>query len=212
MNRQCNKNLQTLAVIAACIPATLLLQTLHFSAQTGWPVRVLLCAACYALIAAPVIIYCAVKKISPADLGIAGKHWLKNNLFGALLAGVVLFAGVPFLRLLFGADYSPGVNGADAAVVAVAAFAEEFMFRGFLQRRLCAFIGKPAGYFLSCACFAAFHIPRLAFAGASAEYTALYCGAVFMGSLVFGGLALLFDDVWPSVWVHTAANIVLAAV
>ena len=200
------------AVTASCIPATLLFQLIRLPAETQDIVRVLIYAVSYAVIAAPVLIYCIAKKMRPEALGLLSTHTVRDMIIGAAFAAAIALAGPFVLRALFGADAGSSAGVSYAVVFFVAAFAEEFMFRGFLQRRLCAFIGKPAGYFLSCACFAAFHIPRLAFAGASAEYTALYCGAVFMGSLVFGGLALLFDDVWPSVWVHTAANIVLAAV
>lgn len=200
------------AVTASCIPATLLFQLIRLPAETQDIVRVLIYAVSYAVIAAPVLIYCIAKKIRPEALGLLSTHTVRDMIIGAAFAAAIALAGPFVLRALFGADAGSSAGVSYAVVFFVAAFAEEFMFRGFLQRRICDSLGKAPGLFISSAVFVLFHLPRYAMSGAAAGDIALNCAAVFCGALIFGGLALVFDDIWPSVFVHAAANFVLAAI
>lgn len=203
---------QAAAVTAACVPATLLLQFVKFSAAAPPAVQLLVNLAAYAVISAPVIAFCIIKKIRPSALGLSGISLLKSLLPGVFPAAVIVSAGPHLLRPFFRTEGGKSAGVGDAAVFAAAAFFEEVIFRGFLQKRLCESMGKMRGLFLSSAVFVVFHLPKLVLSGAPAASAALTCAAVFCGALIFGGLALVFDNIWPSVFVHAAANFVLSSI
>lgn len=86
------------------------------------------------------------------------------------------------------------------------AFAEEFFFRGYLQRKLGGGLGSVV---LASVMFAMAHFFAICLFGGAACVQNLL---TFFPSLVMGYLYLRTGTLWPSVFFHFAANIVYLSV
>lgn len=81
-------------------------------------------------------------------------------------------------------------------VVAIGApIFEELVYRGLLQRSLCATVGRLLGLVLAAAWFSLIHLAPVEFPG------------LFLAGLVFGAGLMLTDRLGPSILAHVAFNV-----
>lgn len=209
----------TSCVLAAAVEATA--PVFSTTIAVAGPVRVAMTAMMYAVILAPVAAACARLRLRARDVGLAGPHVLASNLAGLGVGGLAAVM-VPVAALfLFGLGEGPVLAGWPVVCAyAVAAFAEELLFRGFFQGRLAsalaarAHCGKAAALVAVCvtaAAFALFHVPKLLLAGAPVPTALLSATPQFAGGLVFGAAARLTGDVYLAAWLHLAANLAVLA-
>ncbi|WP_116245804.1 type II CAAX endopeptidase family protein [Nocardiopsis sp. FIRDI 009] len=138
------------------------------------------------------------RSLSPADVGLTPRHWLRDALLGAATVPPRLLIEFGVLIPLAGGAHNPGVEEvlthASAGVAALAAtlvlgvvgggLAEELYFRGFLLGALPrAFVHRRAALYgaaaVSVLLFAALHLPAsapdaVAIVLAGVVYTALF--------------------------------------
>ncbi|HWI55605.1 MAG TPA: CPBP family intramembrane glutamic endopeptidase [Bacillota bacterium] len=113
----------------------------------------------------------------------------RHNLWQACVIGLVL-GGIWCLPAALGQKLAPQFGGWAGWLLfmAMVGFAEEFLFRGYLQTRLIARLGMWRGWVLAASLFAASHLPRYLF------HDGLGPGAAIVATaqLIPSGLALGF--------------------
>jgi uncharacterized protein len=88
-----------------------------------------------------------------ADLGLSRQHWREAAALG------ILFAAVQFALTLWGYHLPAPVDWVPLLVLSLAVgFFEAVFFRAFIQTRLVASLGEPAGIGAAAALYAAYHV------------------------------------------------------
>lgn len=138
----------------------------------------------------------------------------KQNLAGSLLIGGLL-AGVIIAGTFFSGDGSSQVMIHELTVnhiwallyYAVIGFGEEFAYRGYLQTRLMAWLGRWQGWVLTSVLMALVHIPqRMTMQGTSLLEALLSSAALIPISLFLGFVMLRTGNIVAPGLVHTFAN------
>jgi membrane protease YdiL (CAAX protease family) len=161
----------------------------------------------FALIVSPAVLVAIVTKTSPSELGFQG-HAVAANVFGIitaqlfflvfpLFANELSFATITLYAVLF--EMLPAIF-------------EEFLFRGFLQGRLSAALGKWKALFITAAVFAFFHFPqRIISDGYNPADALLSCIFLLLGAFIVGATRLMFKNIYADIWLHFMWNIALRA-
>lgn len=89
---------------------------------------------------------------------------------------------------------------------------EELLYRGVVQQRLRESFGPVAAIVLASVVFASIHIPAHGFGGAGLASTTASISALFVGSLVFGGLYEWTKNLTVVALVHGLYNSILLVV
>lgn len=200
-----------LLVLLACFAITVAVQLIDLPAPPSDVLLILAYLAAFLLITAPAIVFCIVRRFGARELGLVGPRSLASNAVGIAVLLAVVLAGPPLLDMLLSGRHAVAsvVTVRTLAVFAMAAAAEEYLFRGFLQPRLVAWLGPGRGIALAAASFSLFHLPKLILAGAAAPYLVVMCVLLATAGAVYGVAAYLFKDIYASAWLHLAANILV---
>jgi len=143
-----------------------------------------------------------------SDVWITPPRWSALLFFGPLLAMASLGVDAVLVRVL-DAPQPPGYYAVPVSiapwvllVVSMLAnsLAEEFVWRGYMLKRLTQLGGSPVfALLVSTALFASYHVYQ----------GPLNAGLVFVTGLIWGVSVLVLKRIWPAVVAHTIHNIVL---
>ncbi|MFV2195724.1 CPBP family intramembrane glutamic endopeptidase [Nocardiopsis sp. LOL_012] len=181
------------------------------------PPLALVAVALVELVAAALLVFWWLRRrsLSPADVGLTSRHWLRDALIGAATVPPRLLIEFGVLIPMAGGAQNPGVQevlaSASAGVAALVAalvlgvvgggLAEELYFRGFLLGGLPkAFVHRRAALYgaavVSVVLFAALHLPT---SGPDVV-------AIVLAGLVYTGLFLLTRRLAATVVAHSLWN------
>lgn len=92
--------------------------------------------------------------------------------------------------------------------------AEEFFYRGYMQTRMCYWLGNSKGLLFTSLLFGLGHvISKLAQSGFSAFLPASLLGIqAFAGGLLLGYIYLRAKNIWPSTFIHVSMNLYLPVI
>lgn len=219
-----------LVVLVACAVVSAALEAVGFTSVAlpwlpSWVSRLVAVAVTYAFILAPVLLACVVGHLGARSVGLVSSRALVSNVAGVLVGAGIVMVGVlvmPELGLGRGLLAAPEVM----LVLAVAAFCEELLFRGWLQGAILrtfgtrfahpgqrgvasapGFAASVCAIILTAALFALFHIPKLLLAGAPANVALMSAFLPFVGGILFGVAARMTGDVYAATWIHLACNV-----
>lgn len=141
--------------------------------------------------------------------GWAACGWGRRRLGRALALGSVVDAGALLLRAR---PFTPerlalADTGWALATYAVVASAEETLYRGFLQGRLEAWLGRWPGYLITALLFTTLHLPARLLGGEPVVQALTYAAVQLLPmALLFGGAMLAADHTAAPALVHLAWN------
>jgi len=142
-------------------------------------------------------------------VGWAACGWGRERLGRAVGLGVLLGAAALLLRAR---PFAPErLALADTwwalATYAVVAVAEETLFRGFLQRRLVAWLGRWWGWLATSLLFTAIHLPARLLGGDPLAHALTYAAVQLLPmALLFGGAMLAANHAAAPALLHLAWN------
>lgn len=166
-------------------------------------------ALLYLLQAGPVLIVMHKRKEPWASAGIS-----RHNLTGSLVVGLLVVGSLLAARAFFApggvTTFITRLNADHfwaSLCFAVVGFAEEFLFRGYLQTRLIAWLGKWQGWLLTSILMAMVHITqRIAVMGLSPMEAIISSALLIPVNLLLGYMMLRTDNVIGPALLHIYAD------
>ncbi|MBC7264597.1 MAG: CPBP family intramembrane metalloprotease [Chloroflexi bacterium] len=141
--------------------------------------------------------------------GLAACGWQQVRLGRAAGVGVLLGAAVLFLRAQPFAPERLALSDTwwALATYSVVAVSEETLFRGFLQGRLEAWLGRWWGYFATALLFSAVHLPTRLLGGEPLAQALTYATVQLLPmALLFGGAMSVANHAAAPTLLHLAWN------
>jgi len=160
----------------------------------------------YLILFSPVLIAMKVRKESWQSAGVTRDNLGKSILLGSLLGLIIIVTCGPCLTGILGGVMN--MNHFWAFIqYAVVGFSEEFAFRGYLQTRLCAWLGRWQGWLVASVMMALIHIPqRIYMSGLDATTALLSSAALIPISLFMGFVMLRSENIVAPAISHTFAD------
>jgi len=155
----------------------------------------------------PVIIITLLRKESLYSLGITKKNILKSVLIG-FISYIIYFAFMVIMKQ-YRFPFTPHsvISLWSFLNIFVLAFAEEVLFRGYLQTRLTEWLGDQRGWILTAFLFSFSHLfLRILSVNMSFSRTLVSCIAIFPGALFLGYLFSKCKNVVAPTVFHTFYN------
>lgn len=152
----------------------------------------------------PVVIITMRRKESLESIGITTK-----NLWQSIVIGVILSAAIILLSNPKNIQKLPLIGMSHVIALffyAVVGFGEEFLFRGYLQNRLVAWLGTWGGLLLTAAIFVMFHIPQTLMLGSDWERVLMKTANYVPIALFLGFVMLRTGNLMTIGLFHTFAN------
>ncbi len=162
----------------------------------------------YGFLVLPVIIACRYFRLTFTDVGLYSSYLLLSLIAGAIMLVLAIFVAPEVMVFLFGNVYV--LSFRLFWIAALSGIFEEFLFRGYLQSRLCAWLGRWGGILLCSALFALFHIPARIYTGGLSVQNALYSIMIlFPAGIMYSLFTLPFKNIYAAACLHAAANIMI---
>ena len=163
----------------------------------------------YLFVLSPSLVIMRLRREKLHTVGVSKVNLGSSALVGIVISIVALILLIPF------AD--KGINNYLGKVnvnlfwgliyFAIVGFSEEFLFRGYLQLRLMAWIGNYKGWIISTIIMALIHIPqRIAMQGMTSMEALLSSIALIPVSLLLGYIMMRTKNIVAPGIVHTFAN------
>ena len=168
------------------------------------PARLLRMVGLYAFLLLPMTVWVWRRRLGWRTCG-----WGREGVARALALGVLLGAGALLLRAR---PFAPQrLSLADTwwalAAYAVVALAEETLYRGFLQGRLEAWLGRWPGYLITALLFTALHLPARLLGGEPLIQALTYATVQLLPmALLFGAAMLAARHTATPTLLHLAWN------
>ncbi len=156
------------------------------------------------IVITPILIAMRTRKETWASAGITRQNLLRSGAVGLIVVAiqmVYLAATAGFHRSLVTGHFWAFLQ------YTVVGFAEEFMFRGYLQTRVCAWLGKYSGWLITSVIMALSHFAhRMTFEHQNAWAALASCAGLIPISLLFGYLYQRTGNIMAPGIAHTFAN------
>jgi membrane protease YdiL (CAAX protease family) len=142
------------------------------------------------------------------SIGITKLNLMKSCILGILL-GIIVFIACQYPST----TDNPAVNIISVAALIsfieflIVGFAEEIIFRGYLQTRLIAWQGTVKGCLLTAFIFSFWHLPHnLILAGMNLQDAFFNCIRIFLLSLMLGYIMIRTKNITSVAILHTFIN------
>jgi membrane protease YdiL (CAAX protease family) len=159
----------------------------------------------YLILFSPVLMAMKIRKESWQSAGVTRNNLGKSILLGCLLVLISILTCGPCMT-----GIRAGLNRNHFWAFwqfAVVGFSEEFAFRGYLQTRLCAWLGRWQGWLAASVMMALLHIPqRVVMSGLDGTTAFLSAASLIPISLWMGFLMLRTDNIVAPAILHTFAD------
>ena len=160
----------------------------------------------YLILFSPVLIAMKVRNESWQSAGVTTNNLGKSTLLGCLLGLITIVTCSPCVTEILGGAMNMNHFWAFLQYTVVG-FSEEFAFRGYLQTRLCAWLGRWQGWLIASVMMGLIHIPqRIYMSGFDATTALLASVALIPISLFMGFVMLRTENIVAPAISHTFAD------
>ncbi len=198
-------------VIAISISAVILcvFPLFSFSAPNNKVLYALSTLLGYVVLSLPVFVAIKITKPNKEELGLYSNRLWQSVLCGGIFIVAAVFLAPFAIFFVFGNALIPSFGAVWLAILS--GVFEEFIFRGYLQGALYAYVGRWRGVLLCALVFALFHLPaRIYTSGMGIEIALLSTIPLFLAGLMYSTTTLIFKNIYAAIGLHIAANIAIS--
>lgn len=173
----------------------------NFIAQISGLGILLLQSFIYILLTVIVVFTVLHDKESLQSIGISKLNLQKSCVLGIILGIIVVFVTGKAKKIMTMASFISFIE------FMIVGFAEEIIFRGYLQTRLNAWLGKFKGYLIIAIIFSFFHFHNMIILkGIDLETAFINCAKLIPLSLMFGYIMIKTENITSVSILHTFYN------